>query len=69
MTTNTPTSSEEVPVIHGLESPAGLPDEAELTRWANAIFKALPGLDGLGRGASLQGVDGGTSAARQASDT
>ena len=37
-------------MIYGLESPAGLPDEAELTRWANAIFKALPGLDGLGAG-------------------
>jgi cysteine desulfurase / selenocysteine lyase len=65
MTTNTPISREDGPAIHGLESPAGLPDEAELTRWANAIFKALPGLDGQGLEPSVQG----TSAVRDVSDT
>jgi cysteine desulfurase/selenocysteine lyase len=48
--------------------PAGfdLPDEAELTRWASALFSALPGVDGLGRGPSVQGIDGGPAAAREA---
>jgi cysteine desulfurase/selenocysteine lyase len=46
----------------------GLPDEAEIGRWANALFSALPGLDGLGRGPSLGGLDGGAAGARQAAD-
>ncbi len=46
----------------------GLPDEAEIGRWANALFSALPGLDGLGRGPWVMGVDSGATGARQAAD-
>ena len=53
----------------GLEpSAANLPDETELTRWATALFNALPGADGFGRGTSLHGVDSGASAAREAKE-
>ena len=69
MTTN-PSTGEA-----GLASPGvsptgqGLPDEAEIARWANALFSAPPGLDGSGQAPTTAGLDGGAaSAARSATN-
>jgi len=45
-----------------------LPDEADIARWANAFFSAVPGIDGAGRGPSLGGIDSGVSAGRKAAE-
>ncbi len=51
---------------NGSDVPRGAPDLVDLARMANEFFSAVPGLDGLGRGPSLYGVDSGAAAARQA---
>ncbi|CAN7405134.1 family 2A encapsulin nanocompartment cargo protein cysteine desulfurase [Phenylobacterium sp. LjRoot225] len=65
MTISTPTSASPGPG----GGPAGLPDPAEIGRWANALFSALPGQDGVFSQAPTPALGpGAAAAARQTLD-
>ncbi len=62
--TTTPSTGEAGPAAPGVTTLGqGLPDEAEIARWANALFSALPGLEAASQVPTSPGPDGGAAAA------
>ncbi|HVY33459.1 MAG TPA: family 2A encapsulin nanocompartment cargo protein cysteine desulfurase, partial [Caulobacteraceae bacterium] len=63
MTTSPSTGEAELASPGVSPTGQGLPEEAEIARWANALFSALPGLEGASEAPTMAGADGGAAAA------